>query len=324
MRSIIRSLMLATALLSGCSPNHHTSSKYKAGRPMPVDPGAKKLLAAFQSAVAASDWPRVLSLCSRQVRSEADKYPSAAEFCRAVLPLEEIAARRKFNTYASKSEGPGGQVVEYKWSVALEGSDPVYWFGSLRKEDARWSVDFAAEPLSRYTERSLADRKRRAEQEQRRREALLPKLQQLNLTLTPLKSPFILGEPMPFRLEMTNGARETLYYDDQQVRINDSMIVKDANGRKIGYVAGLFQTLGAYRPIEAGRTVVLFHDFDLASQYKIERPGAYTVQFSGRGLAVGDRQQNDSIVHGQDSPTFSLSGACASNTVRIEVLQATR
>ncbi|UCG49627.1 MAG: hypothetical protein JSU94_07570 [Phycisphaerales bacterium] len=324
MRSIICSLTLATVLLSGCNPNSQTSSKYKGGKPMPVDQGAKKVLVAFQSAVSASDWPRVLSLCTQQVRSEADKYPSAAEFCRTVLPVDEIAARKRFSAYASKSLRSGEQVVEYRWSVSLNSPEDVHWFGSVRKEDARWSLDFAAEPLSQYTERIRVDRKQRADQEQRRRQALLPKLQKLTLTLTPSKSSFALGEPMPFRLEMTNGARETLYYDNQQVRVNDSMIVRDGKGRKIPYVAALFQTVGAYRPIEVGRTVVLFDDFDLASQYKIKRPGTYTVQFSGRGLSVGDRQEHDSTEYGQNTPTFALSDACASNTVHIRLLRAAK
>jgi hypothetical protein len=72
------------------------------------------------------------------------------------------------------------------------------------------------------------------------------------------------------------------------------------------------------------QTVMLFDGFGLASQYRIIRPGTYTVQFSGRGLSVGDREEDDSTEHGEDHPSFSLSGTCASNTVQIEVLRAGR
>jgi hypothetical protein len=287
-----------------------------------MDPDAKKVLVAFQSAVSASDWPRSLSLCTQSVLGEADKHASAAQFCQTVLPVKEITACKRFNAYASKSIRSGDEVVEYRWSVSLKDSDNVYWFCSVRKEDARWILDFPAEPLSQYVDGILADRRRRAEEDQRRRQALLPKLQKVSLTLTPLKSSFALGEPMPFRLEMTNSGQETLYYDDQQVEVNDSMIVKDSRGRAIAYTAGPFQTGGAHRSIEPGRMVVLFDGFDLASQYRIRRPGTYTVQFSGRGLSVGDREEDDSTEYGQNDPSFAVSGICASNTVQINVVRA--
>jgi hypothetical protein len=326
MRYIIWTLVLITAFLSGCDTNSYKSYKHKAGKPRPMDPDAKEVLVAFKSAVSASDWQRALSLCTQPIRDEADKYTSLAEFCRTVLPVKEITASREFRAYASKSIRSGDEVedVEYRWSVSLKNSDDVYWFGSVRKEDARWILDFTAESLSQYVDKTLAERKRRAEEYQRRRQALLPKLQKVTLTLTPLKSSFTLGEPMPFRLEMTNRGRETLYYDDQQVAVNESMIVRDSKGGTIPHIARQVQTAGAYRPIEAGRTVVLFDGFDLASQYGIRRRGTYTVQFSGKGLSVGHREEDDSTEYGQDHPTFSFSGTCTSNTVQINVVRAGR
>ena len=315
-------LFIVLLLFSG--PDSCRRRSGKAGKPKPMDPDAKKVLVAFQSALSASDWPRVLSLCTQAVQGEADKHASPAQFCRTVLPVEEIKVSRGFRAYASKSKRSGDEVeaVEYRWSVSLKNSDDVYWFGSVRKENTRWILDFPAEPLSQYMDRILVDRKRRAKEYQRRRQALLPKLQKVTLTLTPLKPSFALGDPMPFRLEMTNGGDQTFYYDDQQVKVNHSMIVKDSKGRAIAYTAGPVQTAGAHRPIEAGRTVVLFDGFDLASQYRIRRPGTYTVQFSGRGLTVGHREEDVSTEYGEDHPTFSLSGTCASNTVQIEVLRA--
>jgi hypothetical protein len=172
-----------------------------------MEPEAKKVLVAFQSALSASDWPLALSLCTQAVRAEADKHASAAQFCRTVLPVEEIKASRGFRAYVSQSIRFGDEVedVEYRWSVSLKNSDDVYWFCSVRKEDAKWHLDFPAEPLSQYVDGILADRKRRAEEYQLKRKALLPKLQRIKLTLTPLKPSFALGGPMPFRLEMTNG-----------------------------------------------------------------------------------------------------------------------
>jgi hypothetical protein len=289
-----------------------------------MDPDAKDVLVAFQSALSSSDWPRALSLCTQAVRGEADKHASAAQFCRTVLPVKEIKASRGFRAYVSQSIRFGDKVedIEYRWSVSLKNSDDVYWFCSVQKKDAQWLLDFPAEPLSQYVESELAERKRQATEYRRQRKALLPKLEKVTLTLTPLKPSFTLGKPMPFRLEMTNGGQETLYYDDQQVEVNNSMIVKDSKGRVIAYTAGPTQTLGGYFPIEAGRTVVLFNGFDLASQYRIRRPKTYTVQFSGKGLSVGHREKDVSTEYGEDHPSFSLSGACASNTVQIKVMRA--
>jgi hypothetical protein len=315
-------LFIVLLFISGsCSCSRRSG---KAGKPKPMDPDAKKVLVAFQSALSASNWPRALSLCTQAVQGEADKHASAAQFCQSVLPVEEITACKRFRAYASKSKRSGEEVkdVEYRWSVSLKNSDDVYWFCSVQKEDAQWRLNFPAELLSQYVDRILADRKSRAEEYRRRRQALLPKLQRVTLTLTPLKPSFALGEPMPFRLEMTNSGQETLYYDNQQVKVNDSMIVKDSKGRAIAYTAGPFQTAGAYRPIEAGRTVVLFDGFDLASQYRIRRPGTYTIQFSGKGLSVGHREKDVSTEYGEDHPSFSLTETCASNTVQIKVLRA--
>ena len=312
-------LLIVLLLVSGAGSCQRVTRK--GGKPRPVEPDAKKVLASFKSALSKSNWPRALSLCTQTVQMEADKHASTAEFCRTVLPVEEIKAYKKFNTYVSKTIGGDREVLEYQWSVFLKNYDDVYWFCSVRKENAQWRLDFPAEPLSKYADGILAERKRQDAEYRRRRQALLPKLEKVTITLTPTKPSFTLGEQMLFRLEMTNGGDETLYYDDQQVDVNDSMIVTDSKGRAIVYTAGPVQTLGGHRSVEPHRTVVLFDALDLASQYRINRPGTYTVQFSGRGLSMGDREKIDSAEHGEDQPGFSLYGTCASNTVKIEVLR---
>ena len=321
MRHIVWAVVLAAVVVAGCEPDRGTFRK--GGPPPPMDPEAEKVLTAFRAAVSVEEWSDVLALCVRAVRDEAGNYASAAAFCRAVLPVEEIASGDTVNAYASKIQGGAErQVVEYQWSVSLNGYEDVYWFCALCRKDTEWLMAFSTEPLSQYVEKVLADRKRRAEEYQRQRAVLLPKLQNIAVRLTAAKSSFALGEPMPFRLEMTNGGSETLYYDDQQVDVNDSMIVKDSRDRKVAYIAGSVQTCGASRPIEPGQTVVLFDGFDLASQYKMKAPGAYTVQFSGKGLSVGHRVADDVKDIAISDPTFALWGECESNIVKIQVLRA--
>ena len=323
MKHITWSLILVVALLIGCERS--SSKSGKGGKPRPMGPEAKKVLLAFRSAVSKSDWPQALSLCSETIQSKAAKYASLAEFCQTILPVNEIQGSYKFNAYASKiREGSEGEILEYECSVSLKNYEDVYWFCSVRKQDAEWVLDFSTEPLSNYAEEILKDRKLQAAEHQRRREALLPKLEKVRLKLTPLKPSFTVGESMIFRLEMTNGGTETLYYDDQQVKVNDSMTVKDSKGRNITYTAGPFQTVGGYRCVKPRQTVVLFDKYDLASQYKITSPGTYEVQFSGKGLSVGDREDSDSTEDGENNPSFALADICSSNSVKIEVVRPTR
>ena len=314
-------LMACLLALGAGSCEQRLGKAAKVGKPVPMLTDAKKVLADFRSSLSVADWTRALSLCTQAVREQANKSPSAAEFCRAVLPVEEITTAKTLRTHARISRDSTREIVGYRWVVSVKNADDVYWFCEIRKIDAQWRLDFPDEPLAQYVDRIHTERRLRAEESQRRRKILLPKLETVTLKLTAVKPSFALGEPMPFRLEMTNGGQETLYYDRQQTDINQSMVVTDSRGRSIAYTAGSFQTAGGYRPIEASQTVVLFDDLDLASQYKIDRLGIYTVQFSGKGLSVGDRQPNDSTEYGENNPSFVLSGTCASDTVQIEVLR---
>jgi hypothetical protein len=99
-------------------------------------------------------------------------------------------------------------------------------------------------------------------------------------------------------------------YDDQQVDVNASMIIKDEDGRVMAYTAGPVQTVGGERPIKAGERVVLFASLDIARQYDMKKAGKYQVQFSGHGLMVGDAIGSKNGVARRRFP---------SNTVEIEV-----
>ncbi|MDD5692323.1 MAG: hypothetical protein PHP10_04005 [Candidatus Omnitrophica bacterium] len=151
----------------------------------------------------------------------------------------------------------------------------------------------------------------------------------LKTRLVPLQSTYALGQPMKFKLEMTNVSSAAITYsvlgdvwlnDGLFYRISipaypgaflefeDSLVVNDPAGTKTPFVSNIvFQTMGGSASIQPGETVVLNPAFDLNLLYKIDKPGKYTVQFSGRsGLSLTEKQ-----------------GIPASNTVSIEVAAGT-
>ncbi len=108
-----------------------------------------------------------------------------------------------------------------------------------------------------------------------------------------------------------------VFYDHQQVAVNGSMSIRDQNGVHIAYVGGPVQTSGAFRPLGPGKSAVLFDKLDVASQYYIGAPGRYTVEFSGRGLAVGISAAGST----EDLPDdlVGIGRKLPSNVVEIEV-----
>jgi hypothetical protein len=102
--------------------------------------------------------------------------------------------------------------------------------------------------------------------------------------LVPLASsekPFVLGQPMKFRLEMKNVGQSDISYDDQQVEVNNSMRLFGPDGKPVRYIGGWFQTVGETKVLRPSETSVLFDGLDLYKQYLIVKPGKYTVRFPG-------------------------------------------
>jgi hypothetical protein len=83
---------------------------------------------------------------------------------------------------------------------------------------------------------------------------------------------------------MKNFGRHECMYDGQQADCNCSIRVSNADGKPVRYVAGSFQTFGHSKSIAPERTVVLFDDLDLASQYLFVKPGSYMLQFRGTNV----------------------------------------
>ena len=67
-----------------------------------------------------------------------------------------------------------------------------------------------------------------------------------------------------------------------------------------------------------GESVILFDNFDIATQYAITTPGKYKVQFSGKGIQIWERieEHGDVWHHGKVTMTDMR---IPSNVVEIEI-----
>lgn len=110
----------------------------------------------------------------------------------------------------------------------------------------------------------------------------------LKIKLVPLQQKYVVGQPMKFRLEMINIGNSTIMYDSQQVDVNNAMIIMGPDGKISPYIAGSFQTGGGPKPIKPEEIVILFDQFDVTSQYFMDKPGRYTIQFRGQDKAFGE------------------------------------
>jgi len=267
----------------------------------------------FIKAVEDNNWDKALSYCSKRTNSRAARY-ERDEYFREFVPIAKLKAETNYKFWTYSQDGPGGKYHFFGCFLNLSktsNGDSINWEWWLERTDRGWLIDLPDVPVERWSQVEIDRLKRYRENADARWKALEPKLKGLRTQLTALQQEYKLGQPMPFRLELVNEGAHELSYDKQQVAVNGSMIIKDENGRIIPYTAGPHQTAGGEKPIKPGESVVLFASLDIAKQYDIKRPGKYQVQFSGRGLEVGDAiGSKHGVVARREFP---------SNTVEIEV-----
>lgn len=342
MAHVFSGLMAALMLPLSATPSTRPSSS-SAPEPPPDLAAENAVILGFVQALHDSDWARAIGYCSPEVQEQARRYPSPEAFFRDVVPFEELTKKAKAEDYTLKyhPEGRKGgpwsrMALAFKladlerdpavpWALAM--STSVYWQARTQKADSRWVVDFQTTPLKAYIEKELAERRRvRAELTAKER-ALDPNLRGVHTRLTPLGMPFKVGEAMLFRLELVNDGPAELVYDDQQVGVNGSVSVKDKQGNPARYTGRPTQTWGTDKYIRAGQTVVLLDNWDLGSQYKLTKPGHYTVQFGG-GISVAEADPKKSIevyrpgsktVETRPAPGRGTHRSFPSNIVKIEV-----
>lgn len=271
--------------------------------------GARTVMLGFQQALKESDWDKVLGFCSENVKAKARDYGSPEAFFKSVVPLDEIVSLPRFQTSGGRYNREGQQ-VEFRCFLRIATADSketVDWVWTVGKSDSGWVIGFETISLTRHIEK---ERLRRLQEKERARERLEELQRGFEVRLVPLSKEFVVGEPMLFRVEMTNISESPItYMATKSVMVNDPMSIKGPDGNLIPYVDTSYQTLGGDEMIKPGQTVILADNYDVTSQYCIIEPAQYTFQFKGfesRGIKPsniveidakpGKLSQADSIV----------------------------
>ena len=107
------------------------------------------------------------------------------------------------------------------------------------------------------------------------------------------------GEPVKVKLELKNGSKEDRTYDSQQATVNNSLEVKGPDNKSVPYTDLSYQTAGRSKALKPGQTVTIFENLDVAGQYLLDKPGAYTVQFRGRDALPASNVLTITLERGQ-------------------------
>lgn len=135
----------------------------------------------------------------------------------------------------------------------------------------------------------LQEKNRRANLQTDHINRLVPKLSGIQLKLDAVNDSFQIDKPMLFRLRLLNKGDSTLYYRFEMQ--DGSLTILDSKGDIVTYEGRFFHDEASFKPIEANGAVVLFDNYDVSARYFVDRPGKYTVEFNGSGLAIDDKPE---------------------------------
>jgi hypothetical protein len=291
--------------------------------PAPIPRQAEIAMLQFQDALEQGEWAKVLSFCSEEVKAGAKQWGSLDTFFRETVPVDIVLKMRTFPYHSTRRAKESSEYFLYIPLTEPNFAPTILWDCSLQQTGDLWRVNFKPEAIN-LQDTITAERKRLADQKEtlnKARKEMEPKLRGLKTHLSTVSDEFVIGEPMLFRLELMNYGEHTLHYDAQQVAVNASMVVLDRQNQSIPYIAGPYQTAGGFKELKPDSTVVLFDNFYISKQYDISKPGMYWIQFSGKGLDIGQSLSPGSAI----SPPGYLRTTTQfpSNRLRIEVKEQT-
>ncbi|HON92350.1 MAG TPA: hypothetical protein PLT20_08985 [Sedimentisphaerales bacterium] len=234
----------------------------------------------FQEALRQSDWQKALSFCSPRVKADGITPESAAASFKRFVPVEQIVALREFRPGGFGSRDESVTEISMRVRIPLPGGQwSVDWPWTLVKVEQKWFVDFVPVALDIFVRKEALKRefmerpiKMNAGEFARAVEFLLH----------PIDYEFAIGAPMRFRVEMRNVSDDPIPYRwSSGIMVNDPMLVIDPNGEPVPYVDTSYQIGVAMDVALPGETIVLAESYDVATQYRIVRPGRYRFQFRG-------------------------------------------
>jgi hypothetical protein len=235
---------------------------------------------AFQDALRESNWQQALSYCSQQVKAKAGEFDSEEAFFKRFVPVEQIVALPGFSP--REFSGRDGRTVRMSARVGIDvpgAKWPVEWGWTLVKTGQTWWIDFEVMSLENFVRKELL---RREFMERRPRIQPEEFARAIEFFLSPVGSEFVIGKPMPFRVEMRNVGGEPISYTrSASVMTGDPMLVTGPDGQTVPYVDVSYQIGVALDVILPGETIVLADRYDVTSQYRIVQAGRYRFQFRG-------------------------------------------
>jgi hypothetical protein len=299
-----------------------------AGHPMPAHRqtqgrrDANMTLLQFQNALAADRWDDALSLCSADLKSHAKAWPSAEKFFNDTMPIEHVLAR-DFSCWSCGDKFYG----MFETISAYDELPRIDWYwGITFTEDGKWVVDYPPVLLTEYVVQRKALLQARDDKIAALKLALESKVPLISTRLVPVTKKFALGQPMCFRVELTNAGPTDVYYMD--VGLNHyGLVVRDERGGGIVLTntAGPAQIGVQSKELPAHSAVVLAEALDITQNHRITEPGKYSVQFDGNTLEIGERvPMEDTDRFGRTvgiawSDLFAATNKFPSNVVKIDV-----
>ena len=248
---------------------------------------ANMALLQFQNALAADRWDDALLLCSADVQNHAKQWPSAEKFLKDTMPIEHVLARNNFLGWCAGDKFYG--MFETISAYAEQPRIDWYW-GIALTENGKWVVDYPPVLLNEYVVQRKALIQARDDKIAALQLALESKMPFVSTRLVPLTNKFALGQPMRFRVELTNAGPTDVCYQNGGLN-HYGLVVRDerGHGTVLTNTAGPAQIGVGTEKLPAHSAVVLAEVLDITQNHRITEPGKYSVQFDGSTLDVGER-----------------------------------
>lgn len=323
-RTLSWSIIAVTAALLGSSLNLPAGKPGQPRRNSPERRQANMLFLRFQDALAAERWEEALSFCSKRIQASAAASASPKQFFTDTMPIEHVLAK-DFGCWmeGDKFYGMFATLSEPDVTPRLD------WYWGFDRTATGWVVDYPPVKLDDYIVRKKAALQELDERSRAIRASLEPKARGLATRLTPVSEKFIVGQPMIFRLELTNSGPTLVHYRDSGVRYAYWFVSNERKEFSIhGGVTG--QIGGVTGKLAPNSSVVLAEKFDLNLHRTLTNSGRYQVQFASREVAIGEPVPSSSFEPDRFREHLSIGGMFGlltltnqfpSNPVEIEIVR---
>jgi hypothetical protein len=199
-----------------------------------------------------------------------------------------------------------------------------YW-GIAHAENGKWVVDYPPVLLTEYIVQRKALIKARDDKVAELRRSLDLKMPFISTRLVPLTNRFVVGQPMRFRVELTNAGPTSVHYMDGGLSHYGLVVRDERHGIVLTNTAGPSQIGVRTTELLAHSAVTLADALDVTLNHRIIEPGKYSVQFDGSTLEVGERVPREDVdrfgrtVRITWHDLFAATNKFPSNVVKIDV-----